>query len=212
MGVENANGIHELNADAPLGTESISEGDNHIRVIKHAIKKTFPNVKGEVTASHTDLNNIGDTSQSIDSLEADVARLDGEFNTLESTVYNAIANKYEGNVASCYYNTAFLDQGIQQGLVYKHNIASITASGANGTQINFANQLDDWTDDLSAHYAFNITPITLTGKPIIINVVAPTSNYLTFFAYELNNGVWDPMPAQRTSFSMIVIDMFAGQP
>ena len=212
MGVENANGIHELNADAPLGTESISEGDNHIRVIKHAIKKTFPNVKGEVTASHTDLNNIGDTSQSINSLEANVSRLDGELNTLENTVNDAIANKYEGNVASCYYNTAFLDQGIQQGLVYKHNIASITASGAYGTQVNFAYQLDDWLDDLSAHFAFNITPISLTGNPIIINVIAPTSNYITFYAHELVNGSWTLMPATRTSFSMIVIDMFAGQP
>lgn len=212
MGVENANGIHELDKEAPQGTESISEGDNHIRVIKHAILKTFPNIEGEVTASHTDLNNIGDTSQSIDDLEADVTKLNTDLTTLETTVNDAIANKYEGNVASCYYNTAFLDQGIQDGIVYEHNIASITASGANGTQINFANQLDDWTDDLSAHYAFNLTPITLTGKPIIINVVAPTSNYLTFFAYEFNNGVWDPMPAKRASFSLIVIDMFAGQP
>ena len=68
MGVENANGIHELDKDAPLGTESISEGDNHIRVIKHSILKTFPNIEGEVTASHTELNQVGGMAAEIATL------------------------------------------------------------------------------------------------------------------------------------------------
>lgn len=49
MTVENVTYISDLDQNNPAGGDSISEGDDHIRNIKKAIKGTFPNVTGEVT-------------------------------------------------------------------------------------------------------------------------------------------------------------------
>lgn len=38
MPLENADTIDELNEDWPLGTDTLSQGDNHIRLIKKVLK------------------------------------------------------------------------------------------------------------------------------------------------------------------------------
>jgi hypothetical protein len=45
-----------LNALWPTSTDPASLGDDHIRLIKDAVKKTFTGITGVVTATHTDLN------------------------------------------------------------------------------------------------------------------------------------------------------------
>jgi len=42
MSLENAQWIHELQKTNPEGTDVISQGDNHIRMIKEVLKDTFP--------------------------------------------------------------------------------------------------------------------------------------------------------------------------
>jgi hypothetical protein len=42
MSLENAKWIHELMKTNPQGTDVISQGDNHIRMIKEVLKDTFP--------------------------------------------------------------------------------------------------------------------------------------------------------------------------
>ena len=59
MGVESTTGLYidGLNASWPDGvTENVREGDDHIRVIKTALKNTFPNLDAAVTLSPTELN------------------------------------------------------------------------------------------------------------------------------------------------------------
>ena len=56
MTVEAATYIHELNASLPDGSDPLSEGDNHDRLIKSTLKSTFPNFAGVVNASNTELN------------------------------------------------------------------------------------------------------------------------------------------------------------
>ena len=48
--------INSLDAANPLAIDPLSQADEHIRNIKSSIKTTFPNVSGEVTATHADLN------------------------------------------------------------------------------------------------------------------------------------------------------------
>jgi hypothetical protein len=76
MAVENVTYIDSLDPTAPAGGDSISEGDDHIRNIKRAIKDTFPNVDGPVDLSTA------------------------EFGALKSSLSNG------GVVASCKYNGA----------------------------------------------------------------------------------------------------------
>lgn len=48
MTVENVTYIDDLDPSYPDGTDSMSEGDDHIRNLKKSIKATFPKVSGEV--------------------------------------------------------------------------------------------------------------------------------------------------------------------
>lgn len=56
MAIEIVTHIDDLNATYPTATDDVSEGDDHIRNIKTALKTDFPSITDVVTASHTDLN------------------------------------------------------------------------------------------------------------------------------------------------------------
>jgi microcystin-dependent protein len=57
MGLETTvNFISDLNPLNPAEGDLAKDGDNHIRLVKTAVKQTFPNITGAVTPSHTDLN------------------------------------------------------------------------------------------------------------------------------------------------------------
>lgn len=56
MPLESASYISDLNSANPLSTDSVSQSDDHIRLIKAAIKATFPNITGPVTATQAALN------------------------------------------------------------------------------------------------------------------------------------------------------------
>jgi hypothetical protein len=58
MPLESAQYINSLNAAYPVNTDPISDGDNHIRLIKAAIKATFPNITGAVNATQAELNSL----------------------------------------------------------------------------------------------------------------------------------------------------------
>lgn len=60
MSLESAQFIHQLNASNPSGADRLKEGDDHIRMLKAAIKATFPGIGGPLDPSvtHTFLNSI----------------------------------------------------------------------------------------------------------------------------------------------------------
>ena len=58
MSVENANYISQLNKLAPTGSEFVSEGDDHIRVVKKAVQQSLPNITGVVTATQQQLDTV----------------------------------------------------------------------------------------------------------------------------------------------------------
>jgi hypothetical protein len=191
MAAESAGYIHQLNKNAPQGGESISEGDDHLRVIKTAITGTFPEVKGAVTSSHTDLN-------AVSGLITDVADVKAEVDALDKTAH--------GNVASCYWNPTFNPK-----LAYGHNVADVIVNPAdpNGmqTKILFA----PGTMDGDPHYAFNLTPVNGTGQATNITVVGVADDHISFLSWQLVGGTWTAIPATELGFSLMVTDMQAGQ-
>jgi microcystin-dependent protein len=56
MPLESATFISDLNVANPVSTDSVAQADDHIRLIKSAIKATFPNITGPVTATQSTLN------------------------------------------------------------------------------------------------------------------------------------------------------------
>ena len=51
------NSIADLNQTYPVHTDGLAQADSHIRLIKTALQLTFPNVKGVVSISNTDMAN-----------------------------------------------------------------------------------------------------------------------------------------------------------
>lgn len=56
MGIESATYIASLNAAYPTTGDNVSQGDDHIRLLKEVLQATFPTCSGPVTASPTELN------------------------------------------------------------------------------------------------------------------------------------------------------------
>ena len=199
MPAENAQYISELVKTKPTGGESISEGDDHLRAIKTAVHQSFPKISSEVTATPSDLN-------AVNGLITDVAGLKGNVGDID--------NNSHGNVASCYYDVNFLDAGNpNKGIVYGHNIFAVVQDPdfASGTRVIFETPLDNYEDSSSAHYAFNITPITLNGNPIVISVADPSKQWVSFISYEWDGSTFNIVPPPRQSFSLTVIDMDKSQ-
>lgn len=66
MSVEVVTYITSLDESLPTGSDPIPEGDNHLRGIKTALKQSFPNINGPVTATPDALNTLGITQPSGD--------------------------------------------------------------------------------------------------------------------------------------------------
>jgi microcystin-dependent protein len=56
MPLESAAYIHQLNPANPASSDRLMQGDDHIRLLKAAIKATFPNLTGPVTVDEKFLN------------------------------------------------------------------------------------------------------------------------------------------------------------
>ena len=99
MTVESATYINTLDATYPAGTDPKSEGDDHIRQFKAAVKATFPNVAGAVTPTHTELNYVDGVTSAIqtqlDAITAGAARnlLDnGQMKTWQRATTGSVAD------------------------------------------------------------------------------------------------------------------------
>lgn len=65
MGLETGTYISDLVATNPVSSDPKSQGDDHLRLIKSTVKTTFPNVSGEVTPTHTELNYVDGVTSAI---------------------------------------------------------------------------------------------------------------------------------------------------
>lgn len=64
MALETGDYITDLVITNPVGaTDSKSQGDDHLRLIKKTIKQTFPNMNGAVTVTPSDLNLLSGIAQ-----------------------------------------------------------------------------------------------------------------------------------------------------
>lgn len=57
MALENVSYIGSLNASNPTSTDTVSQADDHIRLIKQVLLNTFPNLTGAVTKNQAEMNN-----------------------------------------------------------------------------------------------------------------------------------------------------------
>jgi len=65
MALETGTYVSDLVDANPADTDPRSQGAGHLRLIKSLIKATFPNITGAVTATHTDLNWLGEAGHRV---------------------------------------------------------------------------------------------------------------------------------------------------
>lgn len=109
----------------PTSADPLSEGDNHLRLIKDVLKRTFPAVTGAVTVSNNQINGgIADTSAA----------------TSVATPSTLVKRDSSGNLSATVITSNFIGNliGDTQGDVYASNGTSkILESGTDGTDALF---------------------------------------------------------------------------
>ncbi len=75
MPLESAQYISQLNANNPAPTDPSGAADDHLRLIKAAVKATFPGITGEVTATHGQINELAGILEDISGLQTTVGGL-----------------------------------------------------------------------------------------------------------------------------------------
>jgi len=93
MALESSTYINGLVATNPTSSDNISDGDNHIRLLKSTIKATFPNVTGAVSGTHTAINSA--VTEANDATNANTAskivKRDGSGNFSAGTITAALS-------------------------------------------------------------------------------------------------------------------------
>lgn len=151
---------------------------------------------------------IKDTLESGDPLKVIYgADIQGELDAISAGM-NQLDNSSHGNVASCYFNPDATPQ-----LVYSYNIVAVVPDSlsASQTRIVFDNNLPNFDDAGAAHFAFNLTPISATGYPIVVTVTQAQAQYISFLAWQVVGSEFQLVPAAQLAFSFMVNDMDASQ-
>ena len=103
MALETASYINGLVATNPTATDTVAQADDHLRLIKSAVKATFPNITGAATATHTELNvldGITATTSELNILDG-VTATTAELNLLDGvTATTAELNILDGVTAT----------------------------------------------------------------------------------------------------------------
>ena len=73
MALESGTYINSLNASNPASTDGLGQADDHLRLIKGAIKNTLPNITGAISANQAELNVLDGTTVTT----AELNKLDG---------------------------------------------------------------------------------------------------------------------------------------
>src|SRR6185436_5733754 len=95
MGLEAVTHISDLVITNPVGaTDPKSQGDDHIRNIKKALKTDFPNITGPVTSTQAELNILDGVTLTAAQIN-DAARLSvANTFTLSQTISNNVARLF----------------------------------------------------------------------------------------------------------------------
>jgi hypothetical protein len=191
MPVESAKYVNQLKPQQPAGGESISEGDDHLRTIKYTLTESFPNISSAVTSTPAQLNKVGQIDTDLEALKSTVGDLD---------------SGAHGNVASCYWNPQYNPK-----LVYGHNVREVIKDPnfPDQTKINFITPLEALPGggNVAGHYGFSVTPVSGTGNPTLLTVVAQTATHINFLAWHLIGETWTIIPGTELAFSFTCVDM-----
>lgn len=156
MALESATYINDLNAANPASTDGLAQADDHFRLIKGAVKATFPNVAGAVTASHTALDAAATFAGAITASAAEINVLSGisaGLTPAELSVLDGVTATTSQLNSSSLIGTLPVVGTIAEGSVVVGNsssAASAVAIGAAGTVLKSDGTTISWGDGTPA--------------------------------------------------------------
>jgi hypothetical protein len=98
MALESATYINGLVETNPTSSDNISDGDNHIRLVKAVVKATFPNVTGAITGTHTQINDSV-TSVTAATNASTLVKRDASGNFSAGTITAALTGSVTGSLS-----------------------------------------------------------------------------------------------------------------
>jgi hypothetical protein len=167
MALESATYISDLVITNPTGSDAKSTADDHLRLIKTAVKATFPNITGTVTPTHTELNYVAGVTSGLQvqfTSKADLAS--PTFTGTPAAPTAALATATTQLATTAFVQTAIANVNVQTALV----VALVSAT----TQTAVA----------GAHYILTnvaATTVTLPASPVSGDTVwvTPTNGLTT---------------------------------
>lgn len=216
MPLESASYIDGLDSANPAATDQISQGDDHLRLIKSVLKATFPNITGPVTQTQDELNALGGlpvgviamwygSSGSIptgwaicDGTDADLSDGSGTITTPDlrnKIVMGAGTTVAQGSTAGSLTDaiTTSSDGGHTHNVTgtHTHTISGLSGS-TDGTALTVAQMPahkhgNGICDNLSSHYNHG----TLAASPSTSRVIDGSSGTGSLEGYTTQEGTGD---------------------
>ena len=153
MALESATYINDLNAANPAATDGLAQADDHFRLIKGAVKATFPNVTGAITATHGALDAAATFAGAITASAAEINVLDGISAGLTSTELSVLDGITASTANLNLVGTLPVVGTLAEGSVVVGNsssVASAVAIGASGTVLKSNGTTISWGDGTPA--------------------------------------------------------------
>lgn len=126
MGLEVATYVSDLVATNPTTSDPLAQGDDHIRLLKAALKASFPLVNGPLNASMVPFTPVGGIAAT--TVEGALAELDSE----KLGANSALGTPVSGNLANCTFPT------LNQNTTGTAQMATTIADGAVSTAAKVA--------------------------------------------------------------------------
>ena len=171
MALESATYISDLNAANPASTDGLAQADDHFRIIKGAVKATFPNVTGAINATHGALDAAATFAGAITASAAEINVLAGISTGLTSTDLSVLDGITASTANLNLVGTLPVVGTLTEGSVVVGNsssVASAVAIGASGTVLTSDGTTISWGDGFG----------TPTGAVIYHAANTPPSGYI----------------------------------
>lgn len=191
MPLETPTYISDLVPTNPASGDPAGQGDDHLRAIKSALKATFPNVTGAVSASHTDLNVVPGLKTTVDGHTTAIASVQAQANSTDVQLVNV--NTYMNQQLAL--RPAF--SNFAQTLSYPDGLFHLPNNGVYQTVIQYGQATitaDGLDNVLSFTTPFPVTELFLmvvpaAGRSFGVNFGLRDRSTFTASASPLNNGV-----------------------
>jgi hypothetical protein len=157
--------IDGLVATNPTSADNVGDGDNHIRLIKDVLKRSFSGITGEVSATHTALN---------------LAATEISAATNAATASTVVKRDSGGNFSATVVTANLIGNvvGSVQGDVYASNgVAKVLENGTDGTDAI-----------ITADVTGDLTGTAEIASRVDIPSVSADTEYRMVFGQDLNAG------------------------